>query len=190
MAKAMRFLAGAALAAGLALPVWAEDAPTADTVVATVNGTAITLGHMIVARDSLPEEYKALPPDVLFKGIMDQLIQQTALEQSMAGKLTKRDALQIDNDTRGYVSGRALEGVVMSAVTDEACKPPMTRGSRMPPRKPNTARPIFWSRTRPRRLTFWPKCRAGPILPNWPRPIPPIPGRAPMAAIWAGSGWA
>lgn len=120
MAKAMRFLAGAALAAGLALPVWAEDAPTADTVVATVNGTAITLGHMIVARDSLPEEYKALPPDVLFKGIMDQLIQQTALEQSMAGKLTKRDALQIDNDTRGYVSGRALEGVVMSAVTDEA----------------------------------------------------------------------
>lgn len=120
MAKAMRFLAGAALAVGLALPVWAEEALTADTVVATVNGTAITLGHMIVARDSLPQEYKALPADVLFKGILDQLIQQTALEQSMEGKLTKRDSLRLDNDKRGYVSSRALESVVLGAVTDSA----------------------------------------------------------------------
>ena len=125
MAKAMRFFAGAALAAGLALPVltapvWAEDAPTADTVVATVNGTAITLGHMIMAREALPDQYKALPPDVLFKGILDQLVQQTALEQSMDGKLTRRDMLHIENEERGYVSARALEAVVRGAVTDEA----------------------------------------------------------------------
>ena len=125
MAKAMRFFAGAALAAGLALPVltapvWAEDAPTADTVVATVNGTAITLGHMIMAREALPDQYKALPPDVLFKGILDQLVQQTALEQSMDGKLTRRDTLHLENEERGYVSARALEAVVRGAVTDEA----------------------------------------------------------------------
>ncbi len=120
MAKAMRFLAGAALMAGLALPVWAEDAPTADTVVATVNGTAITLGHMIVARESLPEQYKALPADTLFKGILDQLVQQTALEQSMQGKLAKRDTLQLENDRRGYVSSLALQDVVLGAVTDDA----------------------------------------------------------------------
>lgn len=125
MAKAVRFFAGAALAAGLALPVltppvWAEDAPTADTVVATVNGTAITLGHMIMAREALPDQYKALPPDVLFKGILDQLVQQTALEQSMDGKLTRRDMLHIENEERGYVSARALEAVVRGAVTDEA----------------------------------------------------------------------
>ncbi len=125
MAKAMRFFAGAALAAGLALPVltapvWAEDTPTADTVVATVNGTAITLGHMIIAREALPDQYKALPPDVLFKGILDQLVQQTALEQSMDGKLTRRDMLHLDNEKRGYVSARALEAVVRGAVTDEA----------------------------------------------------------------------
>jgi peptidyl-prolyl cis-trans isomerase C len=125
MAKAMRFLASAALMAGLALPVWtapafAQDTPTADTVVATVNGTAITLGHMIVAREALPEQYKALPADVLFKGIMDQLVQQTALEQSMEGKLTRRDMLHLDNEKRGYVSARALEAVVLGAVTDEA----------------------------------------------------------------------
>lgn len=125
MAKAMRFFAGAALAAGLALPVltapvWAEDAPTADTVVATVNGTAITLGHMIIAREALPDQYKALPPDVLFKGILDQLVQQTALEQSMDGKLTRRDTLHLKNEERGYVSARALEAVVRGAVTDAA----------------------------------------------------------------------
>lgn len=120
MAKAMHFLAGMALAAGLALPVWAEDAPTADTVVATVNGTAITLGHMIAARESLPEQYKALPADALFKGILDQLIQQTALEQSMEGKLTKGNTLQIENDKRGYISSLALQEVVKTAVTDEA----------------------------------------------------------------------
>jgi peptidyl-prolyl cis-trans isomerase C len=125
MAKAMRFLASAALMAGLALPVWtapalAQDTPSADTVVATVNGTAITLGHMIVAREALPEQYKALPADVLFKGIMDQLVQQTALEQSMEGKLTRRDMLHLDNEKRGYVSARALEAVVLGAVTDEA----------------------------------------------------------------------
>lgn len=120
MANVMRFVASTALALVLALPARAEDAPTADTVVATVNGTAITLGHMIVARESLPEQYKSLPADVLFKGILDQLVQQTALEQSMEGTLTKRDSLQLENDKRSYVSSRALEGVVLSAVTDAA----------------------------------------------------------------------
>lgn len=120
MAKPMRFWAGAALAIGMALPLQAQDAPTADTVVATVNGAPITLGHMIVARESLPAQYKELPADVLFKGILDQLVQQTALEQSMEGKLTRRDALQMENDRRGYVSSVALQGVILGAVTDEA----------------------------------------------------------------------
>ena len=120
MAKAMRFVASTALAIMLALPVSAQETPTVDTVVATVNGTAITLGHMIVARETLPEQYKSLPADVLFKGILDQLVQQTALEQSMADKLTLRDSLQMDNDKRGYVSARALESVVLSSVTDAA----------------------------------------------------------------------
>ncbi len=120
MANAMRFLGGAALALCLALPLRAEDAPTADTVVATVNGTAITLGNMIVAREALPEQYKSLPADVLFKGILDQLIQQTTLAQSVEGKLTKHDNLRLENDRRGYISGVALQSVVTGAVTDAA----------------------------------------------------------------------
>ena len=119
MAKSMRFLAGIALSMGLALPVLAQE-PNADTVVAVVNGTNITLGHMIVARGSLPEQYKTLPNEVLFKGILDQLIQQTALEQSVADKITKAQTIQIENDRRGYLSNIALESVVSTAVNDTA----------------------------------------------------------------------
>ena len=111
-------LAGMALALALAVPATAQDT-TADTVVATVNGTNITLGHMLVLRESLPAQYQSLPDDVLFKGMLDQLIQQTTLEQSVP-ELKKRDVLAIENDRRGYVSGVALESVVAGAVTDEA----------------------------------------------------------------------
>ena len=114
-----RLALGAACVFGLVAPAAAQDV-SADTVVATVNGTAITLGHMIVLRETLPEQYQALPDDVLFKGILEQLIQQAALEQSLAGKTTKRDALALENSRRGYLSGVALEGVVAAAVTDTA----------------------------------------------------------------------
>ena len=114
-----RLALGAACVFGLVAPAAAQDV-SADTVVATVNGTAITLGHMIVLRETLPDQYQALPDDVLFKGILEQLIQQAALEQSLAGKITRRDELALENSRRGYLSGVALEGVVAAAVTDTA----------------------------------------------------------------------
>ncbi len=119
MAKTHLFLAGLALMSGLSNPAFAEG-ETADTVVATVNGTNITLGHMIAARASLPQEYQTLPDESLFKGILDQLVQQTALEQSVADKLSKRDTLTLENTRRDYLSNVALQGVVEGAVTDAA----------------------------------------------------------------------
>lgn len=107
-----------ALATVLSGPVLAEG-ETADTVVATVNGVKITLGHMIAMRETLPPEYQQLPDDVLFKGIYNQLIQQEVLAQSV-GDLGPRILATIDNDKRGLVSGIAMEGVVKEAVTDEA----------------------------------------------------------------------
>lgn len=117
MAKKHLFLASLALALGLSAPVLAADV-TADTVVATVNGTNITLGNMIAAKMSLPDQYKALPDETLFKGILDQLVQQTALEQSVTP--TKTDELTIENNRREYLSNMALVAVVKAAVTDEA----------------------------------------------------------------------
>ncbi len=92
---------------------------SADTVVATVNGTAITLGHMIVLREQLPEEYQSLPDDVLFRGILDQLVQQTALAQTVQDKLTRRDDLSLENDRRAYMSGTAVQAVMAVPITDE-----------------------------------------------------------------------
>lgn len=116
MMKWTGFLAGCAVMGALAAPAMAQDA-TADTVVATVNGTDITLGHMIVLRETLPQQYQELPDDVLFKGILEQLVQQTALEQSV-GEVSKKHRLTLENDRRGYVSGVALQTVVEGAVTD------------------------------------------------------------------------
>lgn len=127
MAKHSGFWAGLSVLAVMAAPAFAQDdaaAPatadlTADTVVATVNGTDITLGELIVLREKLPAQYQSLPDDMLFKGLIDQAIQQAALEQSV-GEKSKRDQLWIETDARSYMAGKALQAVVEGAVTDEA----------------------------------------------------------------------
>lgn len=108
---------GLALSVAWALPGHAEG-ETAQTVVASVNGSDITLGQVIALRETLPQEYQALADDVLFKGILEQLIQQTALSQSQEDKLTARDEVMISNQRRTYISGAALQAVVAEAVTD------------------------------------------------------------------------
>jgi len=108
---------GVALSVAWALPGHAEG-DSAQTVVATVNGSDITLGQVVALRETLPQEYQSLADDVLFKGILEQLIQQTALSQSQEDKLTARDDVMIANQRRTYISGAALQAVVAEAVTD------------------------------------------------------------------------
>ncbi|WP_347311778.1 peptidylprolyl isomerase [Defluviimonas sp. SAOS-178_SWC] len=113
------FIGAAALAIAVAGPARAAD-PTADTVVATVNGTDITLGHMIAMRDSLPAQYLQLDDQTLFDGILDQIIQQVALSEEIEGNLSKRNNLTLDNQRRGYLAGVVLDDTAKAAVTDEA----------------------------------------------------------------------
>ncbi|MEM8631862.1 MAG: peptidylprolyl isomerase [Pseudomonadota bacterium] len=103
----------------LTTAAYAQDEVTADTVVATVNGTDITLGHMIVARSQLPEQYQQLAPDVLFEGLLEQLIQQEALESTME-ELPKRIELALENDRRALLAGEALARGIAEADTEEA----------------------------------------------------------------------
>ncbi len=119
MLKPLTYLGAAALSLALAGPTAAEE-PSADTVVATVNGTEITLGHMIALRDTLPPQYLQLEDQVLFDGILDQIIQQTALAESLEGDLSGRDQLMLDNQRRAYLAGAALDSTAEMAVTDEA----------------------------------------------------------------------
>ena len=70
----------------------------------------------------MPEQYQQLPDDVLFKGIVDQLVQQADLAQTVEGKLTKRDELVLENQRLAYLAGTTLQGIVQGAVTEEAIK--------------------------------------------------------------------
>ncbi|WP_390911714.1 peptidylprolyl isomerase [Pseudosulfitobacter sp. SM2401] len=116
MQKPLSFVAALGLAVTLAMPAKAQDA---STVVATVNGTEITIGHMIVARASLPQQYQELPDEVLFTGILDQLIQQSALADSYEGDLPARVAISIENETRSLKAGERLDAALANAITPE-----------------------------------------------------------------------
>lgn len=119
MLKRNDFWLGAVLVASLALPAFAQET-TADTVVATVNGVDITVGHMIATKTGLPDQYKSLPDDVLFEGILSQLIQQTVLSQSLIGEPSRTITLTIENELRSLRAGDALDAKIAGAVTDEA----------------------------------------------------------------------
>lgn len=109
----------AALLVAMALPAAAQDeSATAETVVATVNGTDITLGHMIAMRSKLPQQYQNLPSDVLFNGILDQLVQQTLLSER-AGGLSQANALVLENETRSLLAAQVFQEVALDALNDE-----------------------------------------------------------------------
>ena len=117
MFKRTNILAAIFTALCFATPVISQDV-TADTVVKTVNGKDITLGHMIVLRDALPEQYTSLADDVLFEGILEQLVQQAVLAQE-AGDPSRTIQLQLENERRSLLAGEALQALLTSAVTEE-----------------------------------------------------------------------
>ena len=67
----------------LASSVFAQDT-NVDAVVATVGSTEITIAHVLDVKRQLPEQYQTLGNDVLFSGIVEQLIQQEMLAGSVA----------------------------------------------------------------------------------------------------------
>ena len=119
MKKRFNFVAALGIAVTIAMPVQGQDA---NTVVATVNGKSITLGHMIVARAILPEQYQQLPNDVLFEGILKQLVEQTLLAGAFDGTLPKRIPISLENEQRSLIAGETLEVVLSQALSEDAVK--------------------------------------------------------------------
>ncbi len=108
-----------AMALSLAASAVLAEGETAGTVVATVGDTEITLGEMIITRAQLPQQYAQLPDDVLFAGILDQMIQQ----QLLADGLTETPArvnYAIQNETRSLKAGEVINTITNTAVTEEA----------------------------------------------------------------------
>ena len=121
MRKLIKPVATCAIALTMSSPMAMaeEEKPGLDTVVATVNGSEITLGHMAVAKASLPDQYRNLPANVLFPGILDQLIQQSVLAQSFEGDRPQRVELALENETRSLLAGEVVEGILAGAVTPD-----------------------------------------------------------------------
>lgn len=115
------FLAAALTAAAMAAPAArAQDAPDPAAVLATVNGTEITLGHVVALRAELPPQYDQFPAEMLFQGILDQLIQQTLLMQSFKGDLSRRSEILLENERRAVIAGEAIAGVVGKGIDEAA----------------------------------------------------------------------
>ncbi|WP_415922387.1 peptidylprolyl isomerase [Tateyamaria sp. SN6-1] len=119
MSKRFFSLSALAVSAAMALPAAAQDA---DTVLATVNGTEITLGHVIVARQSLPEQYQQLPNEVLFDGILGQLVEQELLAQSSAADKAPYIQLSLDNEERSLTAGDAINSLLEAELTEDALR--------------------------------------------------------------------
>ncbi|GAB4287290.1 MAG: peptidylprolyl isomerase [Roseovarius sp.] len=122
----MRFsttlVSAAALAAMLAAgPVARADETAVDagTVLATVDGTEITLGHVIAMRADLPPQYNQFPAEVLFQGILDQLIQQTLLMKTFDGKLSRHSELLLENERRAVLAGEAISELLGQGIDED-----------------------------------------------------------------------
>ncbi|MCK0122043.1 peptidylprolyl isomerase [Loktanella sp. F6476L] len=116
--KHVTFLGSAALIAALAAPVAAQET-TADTVIATVGETEITLGEMIIARAQLPQQYQSLPADVLFEGVLEQLIQQQLLADAVETAPARVD-YALRNERRSLLAGEEIDALSVASMTDEA----------------------------------------------------------------------
>lgn len=114
MTKLGRWAAAALI--GSAVPAAAQDA---GTVVATVNGTDITLGHMAALRQDLPPRFDELPPEAIYDSILEQLIQQQAVGDE-AGEPAAYVRLALDNQRRALLSSQFLAEKVEAEVTDAA----------------------------------------------------------------------
>lgn len=116
----MRFIHGIALSLALcAGAAKADEHISADTVVATVGDTEITLAHMIVLKSRLPQEYQSLPAPIIWEGVLDQLVQQTLLGQTI-DQMTAGSQAVLDNEERALRASEAIIEIGEAAATDEA----------------------------------------------------------------------
>lgn len=91
------------------LPAMAQDA---ETVVATVNGTEITLGELIVMRQRLAEQGQNMPADAAtWQLMLDQLVQQAAVASSHDEQLDAADRANLELQRRAYLASAALEKI-------------------------------------------------------------------------------
>jgi len=116
MLKHVTLLGTSLLALSLSTAVMAQDV-TGDTVVAKVGDTEITVGQIIVARAQLPQQYAQFPNEALFDGLVDQLIQQQLLADTLV-RVPSGIEHTLINERRSLMAGEAVNLISNDVVTD------------------------------------------------------------------------
>ena len=94
-----------------------------DSALAVVDGVTLTLGHLIAIRRELPDQYQNLPDEVLFNGIIEQLIDQMLLARAAkAAGLERRPATasSLLNQQRAILADAYLRQEIAARVTPKA----------------------------------------------------------------------
>ena len=120
MVKSHLIWYGALFSFLLASSVAAQNT-SVDAVVATIGSTDITIGHVLDVKRQLPEQYQSLGDDVLFSGIVDQLIQQEILARSVAIEPYWM-AAALENQRRSLLSLTVIDEVRAKVVSEAALR--------------------------------------------------------------------
>ena len=75
------------------------------------------MGEMILVRSRLPQQYEQFPAEVIFDGILDQLVQQQLLADTL-DEVPARVQWALKNEARGLKAGEVLSRVVRDGVTE------------------------------------------------------------------------
>lgn len=102
----------------------------AQMVLASVDGVHITIGHVIAMVTMLPQDYQSLPDEVLFDGVLEQLIQQEVLA-ALAGNrqamisgfadanMGTRARLSVENEIRALLASQYMVQLEESTVVTD-----------------------------------------------------------------------
>jgi len=74
---------------------------------------------LIITAAQLPQQYQQLAPDVLFPLVMDQLIQQQVVAETLDTD-PARVRIALENERRSLLTGEVITALVDAAVTDAA----------------------------------------------------------------------
>lgn len=115
--KHVTFLGAMAVSLWITTGAFAQDV-TADTVVAKVGDTEITVGELIIARSMLPAQYAQFPDEVLFTGLVDQLVQQQLLADALE-TTPPSVTYTIQNEQRSLMAAQVISDITQTSITQD-----------------------------------------------------------------------
>lgn len=109
-------MAAVCAVATLPMTALAQD-QAAETVIATVNGEEITLGHMLAITSRLPQDYRNLPPEQIYDGVLEQMINDRILAQGVAAPDWLDKAIETYRAT--LLAGLRMEQIAAQEIAED-----------------------------------------------------------------------